>query len=366
MSRSTPLFASSIVAILLVAALAVPPQANASGKKWRTYVDCEYRPSSGNDGDSFHVDCMKLQNGREVKEIKTEKARHKLLRLYYVDTPETAKDLGSRIEEQQAYWSLPDAASVLRYGKEAELFTEHFLARPFTVYTKLDDALGRSKLGREYALVVNNAGFELALSLVRNGLARVYGMKEDLSDLDDYKKTKAAWEHTLAAAENAARNERRGCWAASTNLPPLSPMEKARLDGLKRQTPYVFMTPGGSTSSGTASGFGAASTPAAGTSMPQPVRPTGPAPVAAPTALARPASTGASASPAAGATRTVTLAKPTYLYPLNPQPLGQLRAGATLQIIKLVNSKQAQVRFTTPTGRTIDAIANLSDLGIKP
>ena len=361
-SWNTPLILAAIV--LLASSLTASA---ASGKKWRTYVDCEYRPSSGNDGDSFHVDCMKLLNGREIREIKTEKARHKLLRLYYVDTPETAKDLGDRIDVQRDYWSLPDTASVLRYGKEAETFTEHFLAGKFTVYTKLDDALGRSKLGREYALVVNSAGHELALSLVRNGLARVYGQKEDLSDLDAYKKTKAAWEHTLTAAENAARNERRGCWAASTNLPPLSPMEKARLDALKRQTPYVFMTPGGSTSAGAAQarpiGIGAATPPSAGGAMPPPVRPAGPAPVAALTAMTRPAT---AAPAAAGNARVVTLTRPTYIYPLDPKPLGQLRAGATVQVIKILDSGHAQVRITTPAGRSIDGIAKLSDLGIKP
>ena len=205
------------VAGALVVALAVPAVA---AKKWRVYTDCvlrmgekgnENKYEEANDGDSFHV---------TIGSLKSADASHKLFRLYFVDTPESDSSLPERLEDQRKYWDLPDLQTVVRCGKEAKMFTRRFLAQgggKFTAYSKLQDALGRSKKDRDYAMIRNALGEDLGLALARNGYVRVSGMTVDLSELDEYGKTAQRWNHELKAAEDKARAERRGCWAYSTN-----------------------------------------------------------------------------------------------------------------------------------------------------
>ena len=104
-----------MAALFLLAALASPASA---AKKWRDYPGCVLRESGGNDGDSFHVTCTSL---------KSSTARHKLIRLYFVDTPESEGSLPERLEVQREYWDLPDHATVVKCGKIAHKFTEDFL-----------------------------------------------------------------------------------------------------------------------------------------------------------------------------------------------------------------------------------------------
>lgn len=260
-------------AAALVLALALPAVA---AKKWRVYTDCELRMGEkgkedkyegANDGDSFHV---------TIGSLKSADARHKLFRLYFVDTPESETSLPERLEDQRKYWDLPDIQTVVRCGKEAKLFTRRFLAQgKFTAYSKLQDALGRSKKDRDYAMIRNAAGEDLGLALARNGYVRISGMKVDLSDLDEYGKTAQRWQHELEAAEDKARAERRGCWAYSTNLPGTSPF--ARPAGPVARPPAAAPMP--------AVGGGAAP----GTGVAPVARPAG-VPAAAP--VARPAAAG--------------------------------------------------------------------------
>ena len=62
----------------------------------------------------------------------------------------------------------------MQLGNYAKNFTKERLARPFTVRTCMQDALGRSKMERLYAFIGTNEG-DLAEILVANGLARVHG-----------------------------------------------------------------------------------------------------------------------------------------------------------------------------------------------
>jgi len=68
---------------------------------------------------------------------------------------------------------VPQAIEV---GEAAKEFTREKLSQPFTVFTRMSDAMGRSKLGRSYAFVQTKDG-DLGEQLVRNGLARNYGYK---------------------------------------------------------------------------------------------------------------------------------------------------------------------------------------------
>ena len=63
----------------------------------------------------------------------------------------------------------------------------------------------------------------------------------------------------------------------------------------------------------------------------------------------------------------VLLARPIYLYPLDPrnvQPMGQLKAGLTVHVVKGATPDKAQVRFTSSSGQVYEGLARFSDLGL--
>ena len=80
-----------------------------------------------------------------------------------------------RLIEQAKYFSMtvPQAIEV---GRAAKDFTQEKLSQPFTVFTRMSDAMGQSRLERFYAFVETKEG-DLGEQLVRNGLARNYGFK---------------------------------------------------------------------------------------------------------------------------------------------------------------------------------------------
>lgn len=202
---------------LLAAALFLAPPGARADKQWRKYTNCTLIESSGNDGDSFHVDCGSL---------KSAKARHKLIRLYFVDTPESDDTLPERLEDQRKYWNLPDIKTVIKMGKEAHKFTDNALKNGFTVYSRLEDALGRSKIGRDAGMVwIDSMQEDLGYLLVRNGLARPGSWKTDLQDLDVYKKAKTAGPaaSTWPKPTPAARKKAAGPTPAPAPAPPPSP-----------------------------------------------------------------------------------------------------------------------------------------------
>jgi competence ComEA-like helix-hairpin-helix protein len=117
-----------------------------------------------NDGDSFLVKA----NGKSFH-----------VRLYFVDCPETStssKSDAQRLREQTRYFGLSHATRTIHFGNEAKAFVERILAKPFTVHTAFASALGRSAKGRVYGFIITDDGDDLASLLVKNGLARAYGM----------------------------------------------------------------------------------------------------------------------------------------------------------------------------------------------
>jgi competence ComEA-like helix-hairpin-helix protein len=117
-----------------------------------------------NDGDSFFVEA----NGKSFH-----------VRLYFVDCPETSTSFKSdaqRVREQARHFGLTPAARAIHFGNEATTFVERILAKPFTVHTAFASALGRSAKGRVYGFIITADGDDLAGLLVKNGLARTYGL----------------------------------------------------------------------------------------------------------------------------------------------------------------------------------------------
>ena len=117
-----------------------------------------------NDGDSFHVEA----NGE-----------HLHIRLYFVDCCEmstSSKSDARRLREQTRHFGLPEPTRTIHFGGKAKFFVDSALAKPFTVHTAFASALGRSAKGRVYAFVTSFDGNDLASLLVKNGLARSFGI----------------------------------------------------------------------------------------------------------------------------------------------------------------------------------------------
>lgn len=131
-----------------------------AGGDWTVLENCRLILNPANDGDSFHVSAGKEEY---------------IFRLHLVDAPETEGTEPGRLIEQAKHFEItvPQAIEV---GEAAKAFTRDKLAEPFTVFTRMSDAMGRSKTERLYAFVQTKEG-DLGEQLVRNGLARVHGVK---------------------------------------------------------------------------------------------------------------------------------------------------------------------------------------------
>lgn len=127
-------------------------------KPWDVLESCQLVDAKINDGDSFLI----RSNGEEY-----------IFRLYYVDTPESYSSYPERLSDQARYFSVTNE-QVLAAGKKASAFSKKFLAGNFTVITQWADARGGST-PRYFALIQKNEQL-LSTELVRQGLARIYGM----------------------------------------------------------------------------------------------------------------------------------------------------------------------------------------------
>ena len=171
------------------------------------YPDCEYIESKWNDGDSFSV---RLTDGQTVT-----------ARLYEVDTLETyINDTTSarRLRAQRRYFGIsaygakPEESiqKAIELGERATTFTHNALAgKPFTIYTSHADARGGANNKRIYAFIETSEGKSLAGELVRNGLARAYGVyRQSPKGLHQDEARERFKDMELRAA-----GSRRGIWA---------------------------------------------------------------------------------------------------------------------------------------------------------
>jgi endonuclease YncB( thermonuclease family) len=134
---------------------------SAFADEWQTLTNCRLIENESNDGDSFHVKA----DGEEY-----------LFRLYHADTPESETDsvVAERITQQAAHFGISEEQSI-EGGKTAKEFTEKALSRPFSVVTRFQKAMGRSKLQRYYAIILVDGKNDLAELLIRAGMARAFG-----------------------------------------------------------------------------------------------------------------------------------------------------------------------------------------------
>jgi len=163
-------------------------------KDWIVLENCRFILNPADDGDSFHVSVG---------------TQEYIFRLYMVDAPETDALTPGRLVEQAKYFAItvPQAIEV---GLAAREFTREKLSEPFTVFTRMSDAMGRSKLERFYAFVQTKDG-DLGEQLVRNGLARNYGFKAVPPGL----KNSRLETEKLQQLEDEAKHEKIGGWGVS-------------------------------------------------------------------------------------------------------------------------------------------------------
>ena len=173
-------------------------------KDWIVLNNCRLIANPANDGDSFHVSAG---------------AKEYIFRLYFVDAPETDEMTPRRLVEQAKYFTIT-VPQAIEIGRAAKEFTGQKLSEPFIVFTRMSDAMGRSRLERFYAFVKTKEG-DLGEQLVRNGLARAYGFKAVPPGL----KSVRAELTKLQQLENQARQEKIGAWGINTSqLGPPQPL----------------------------------------------------------------------------------------------------------------------------------------------
>jgi competence protein ComEA len=146
----------------LLSALVLLLQQARAAQDWVQLTDCSLVPHEGNDGDSFHFE----SGGQEY-----------IARLYFVDTPESEIDsqIEARIGEQAAHFGISEN-EVLKRGQEAKEFTRKTLSSEFTVVTRFQGAMGRSKLPRYYCFVFpGGSRKDLGSLLTEAGLTRSLG-----------------------------------------------------------------------------------------------------------------------------------------------------------------------------------------------
>ena len=179
-----------LLALAIVCVAGVDAGARES-KDWIVLENCRLISNPANDGDSFHA---------------SSGASEYIFRLYMVDAPETDEMNPARLVEQAKYFAItvPQAIEV---GQAAKEFTRAKLSEPFTVFTRMSDAMGHSKLERFYAFVQTKDG-DLGELLVRNGLARNYGFKAVPPGL----RNSRLEVEKLQQFEDDAKRERIGGW----------------------------------------------------------------------------------------------------------------------------------------------------------
>ena len=170
----------------------------------QSIAGCQFVTTEWADGDSFSV---RFPDGSE-----------QTVRIYGADCIEwhvNDKNEAKRLQEQRRYFGIADGvaaesiAQARGFGEAAGKRTRELLAKPFTVHTYFADGRGDPKFKRIYGFVTTSTGEDLASVLVREGLARAFGIARRLPDgttAKEYRKHLEDLELTAAGA-------RRGIWA---------------------------------------------------------------------------------------------------------------------------------------------------------
>jgi len=188
----------ALIPLLLLAARAAEPL--------ESFEDCRYLPQPWADGDSFRIE--------------TADGDQHTLRLYGADCLEwhvSDNTDARRLRAQRRYFGISEVgdsaqasiALAKRFGERAGKRCAELLDQPFTVHTTFADARGDGRHPRIYAFVTTHDGRDLASQLVREGLARAFGVYRETPEglhADDFRERLRDLE--LQAAQRGA-----GVWA---------------------------------------------------------------------------------------------------------------------------------------------------------
>ncbi len=174
--------------------LAVSQCLAADRKEWVMLTNCHYVADTDSDGDSFRV-----RGG----------TNEFLLRLYFVDAPETNLRYPERTREQSEYFGVTLDES-MKGGRMARDLVRDTLRDSFTVWTRWARAAGRSKDPRYYGFVLVGTK-ALDEILIAKGLAQPKGLRANLPTGEKA----AAHLERLHVLEAGAKKQRVGLWASS-------------------------------------------------------------------------------------------------------------------------------------------------------
>lgn len=183
--------------------LALAAVCAAAADELESFADCRLVPTDWADGDSFHV---RFPDGKEHT-----------LRLYGADCLEWhVNDEGDarRLRAQGRYFGIaggdPRESSqrARAFGEAAAKRTRELLAEPFVVHTAFADGRGDARFQRIYAFVTTAGGEDLASALVREGLARAYGVFRKTPD----GASSQEYRGQLQDLELTAATAKRGIW----------------------------------------------------------------------------------------------------------------------------------------------------------
>lgn len=180
-----------------------PPAATQTAGGYEHFTGCTLVPESHNDGDSFLV---RLPDKRQV-----------VLRLYYVDAPESDfKRYGrgetnfDRIRQQAAELGQVTPEQAVEIGHQAKDFTLKLLgSAPFEIFTKWDSPFHDDRF-HAFILVRENGQPRLLYQLlIERGLARIKTKPAPLPDGTPV----AAGLDRLRKSQAEAKRRRLGVWA---------------------------------------------------------------------------------------------------------------------------------------------------------
>lgn len=184
-------------------ALAAPEPATSEGTEnpatgLTAIPDCTIEITDWSDGDSFPV--------------VTPEGTKFTVRLYGADCFEwhVVNDTDARrLRTQRRYFGIQDIQSAKDLGEKGALLTRTLLTQPFTVHTAWTDGRGSNRYKRYYGFITTSTGDDLATLLVRNGLARAFGVGRQAPTGI----TKDEYEARLDDLELTAARRSAGAWA---------------------------------------------------------------------------------------------------------------------------------------------------------
>ena len=176
------------------------PQERSSN--YEIYRNCRIVQRKSNDGDSF---LTALPDGREV-----------ILRLYYVDAPESAfrryengETNYSRIRQQAAELGGITPEQAVEVGEQAKKFSLQLLEnKPFTIHTAWDSPYNDQRYHAFIEVIANGKPRWLHELLIEQGLARIKTKPADLPDGTSVPKHL----DLLRFRQEAAKADRKGVW----------------------------------------------------------------------------------------------------------------------------------------------------------